>query len=178
MKFTTVFSFSRFSICITWVVIAISPHCCVSLIKYFIKWDEQNGSEKGIYPGLHPHHATSFTYVDITLYFKFTSQPHKILLFVMNQQDHYICKYLDLPSKIHPQLCPPVSAIIISASVSDVDHSFIVIYSKQLDLNNLHFYICCLICNYWSVDYMKIELHKYRCSFLFKALWGFSLVKP
>lgn len=129
------------------------------------------------HPGLNPHHGDFLTYINITLYFKFTSQPHKILLFVMNLQDHYFYKCLDLPSKIHPQLCLPVSAIIISASISNVNHSFIVICSQHLGLNNLHFYICCLIFNYWSADYMKIKLDKYRCSFLFKALWGFSLVK-
>lgn len=59
-----------------------------------------------------------------------------------------------------------------------MNHNFIVICSILLDLNNLHFYICCLIFNYQSVDYTKTKLDKYRCSFLFKALWVFSFVKP
>lgn len=96
----------------------------------------------------------------------------------MNPQDHYICRCLDLLSKMRPQLCPSISALITSASVSSLDHGFIVIYSKHLGLNNLHFYICCLLFNDRNVDYMTTELDKYRCSFLFKALWGFSLVKP
>lgn len=72
----------------------------------------------------------------------------------------------------------PISAIIISVSSCNVNYSFIVICSKLLGLNNLHSYICSLIFNYQSIDYMKIELDKYRYRFLFKALWDFSLVKP
>lgn len=71
-----------------------------------------------------------------------------------------------------------IPAVIISASINNMNPSFTVICSKLLGLNNLHSYICYLIFNYQSVHYMKIELDKYRCSFLFKALWVTSLVKP
>lgn len=157
-----------------------------------------NETNKAVYrrcthPGLHPHHMTPFstqTFTVSQIYISATGTTiicnelawslnlQMFKLAIRDSSSTLSFRSPSLSSFSKGKESYPVSAIIIPASSCNVNYSFIVICSTLLGLNNLHSYICCLIFNYQTVDYMKIELDKYRYSFLFKALWGFSLVKP
>lgn len=148
---------------------------------------------RGTHLGLYPYHMTPFSTLTFTVFQIHISAIGTTItcnelagslnlqmfkLAIKDSPSTLSFRSPSLPSFSKGKESYPISPIIISASSCKVNYSFIVICSKLLGLNNLHSYICCLIFNYQSVDYMKTELDKYRYSFLFKALWGFSLVKP
>lgn len=114
-----------------------------------------------INPGLNPNQITPFYTLTFTLCFKFMSRNRLIIcnelaeslslqMFKLANKDSpstFLSRSLSLSNFSEGKESCLISAVTISAFISNVNHSFTVICSKLLDLNNLSFYICCIIFN-------------------------------